>query len=264
MFTFTHHMFQRIFNFLSPQFAALPPLSEAASSQYFISPPNLDKSDPYTATIGETIHAVWQTPYSYINFNVLGPLENGWYQYLALFMNQPSNGSYAFELGQSLLDLSPGGDQSNNTKYWLKIEEIDASSGDTTGNWFSTEEFFIYLPAAGAATSTMASPTTSTISSSTVNSIETVTVTGTWASTWSPSMVSTMITTSQATTPAVGTDPGQSTTAAAAASQTASSSSGYTVDQKIALGVTIGLGLPALLVTTLTLWVMCIQGDRKT
>ena len=34
MFTFTHHMFQRIFNFLSPQFAALPPLSEGIFSSH--------------------------------------------------------------------------------------------------------------------------------------------------------------------------------------------------------------------------------------
>ncbi|MCJ1379455.1 hypothetical protein MMC17_002556 [Xylographa soralifera] len=234
---------------------------QAGSSQRFISPPNSDSSDPYTATIGETIQAVWQCDYSHINFNVYGPPENGWYSYLSLFRNQPNNNSYTFELGQNLLGLSPDGDRGNNTTYSFKIEEVDASSGNTTGDGFSTQDFFIYLPATGATSSAMAPPTTSTSFSSSVIGITTVTATDTWKPTWSMSTVSTTMTTSQVS-PQVspqtsGTGTGQSA-AAATASQTATGafpiSSGYSEDQKIALGVGIGIGLPALLVTILSLY----------
>ncbi|MCJ1283628.1 hypothetical protein MMC26_002959 [Xylographa opegraphella] len=266
--------------------------SQAGSAQYFISPPNSDASDPYTAAIGETINAVWQCAYSYINFNVYGPARNGSYPYLALFStrphllafrtpsspplilcpkgNQTNTNSYSFELGQNLVGLSSDGDQGNNTRYWLKIEDVDPSSGDTTGNWFSTEGFFIYLPSTGAASSAIVMPTTLISLASSSPPIPTVTAVRSWSSVSSMSPASTAMATPQSPPLAsCTTAAGQSATAAAAAaaaataSQTAAPappSSGYTEDQIIALGIGIGLGLPAVLIAILSLWLMCVRG----
>jgi len=207
--------------------------------------------------------------------------------------NQPNRNSSAFTLGQNLLTLSSNGNQNNNNKYWLKIEEVDASSGNTTGNWFSTEQFIVIFPAAGATSSTMPSSAISTPSPSAavVTTVTTVTAVGSEQPTRSTSAVSTTImitpvslslsgteagqsaTNTAASPSATATAASQSTTAAAASQSTTAaaasqsnssspSSSGYSESDKIALGVGIGVGLPATLATIVTLWILCLKGKR--
>lgn len=47
--------------------------------------------------------------------------------------NASASDPYIVDVGQNILGLSTGKDQSNTTKYWLKIEEVDASNGKITG-----------------------------------------------------------------------------------------------------------------------------------
>jgi hypothetical protein len=158
--------------------------------------------------------------------------------------NTSNTNSYELFLGLNLLPLSPDGDQANNTKYWLLIEEVDSHSGNTTGNSFRSEDFFIYLQST-AATTTTDTPSVSTsyiISaiSTTPSTFSTTTLTNTLQQTWSQGAAP------SATETTTLLLPSETQTAPPVASSD-SSTAGYTVDQNIALGIGIGLGLPTAL-----------------
>lgn len=56
----------------------------------------------------------------------------------------------SFVLGQDLLTLLDPGTTTNTSVYHLEVQETFPANGTLTGNFFNSEDFYVFVPAAGA------------------------------------------------------------------------------------------------------------------